>query len=156
VGRAVSATYVATLVMAALVAGCSAGNRDKPSTGATAAQSATSSSPAPTPSSPATPPTTAATGATPPADAFWPYAKLVARLAGQTITVSNATVRLDPALVECNGDGANRHSGATREWARYVCTQTVFQGGADRDVTFDVVISSATQLRITSPRTGPE
>jgi hypothetical protein len=160
VGRGVSATYVATLVVAAFLSGCGGGNRATPSTGTTAAGPSSSSSPASPASSPASspapPPATAATGATPSGDAFWPYAKLVARLAGRTVTVSNATVRLDPALVECNGAGPVRRSGSTREWSRYICTQTVFQGGADNDVTFDVVISSATQLAISSPRTGPE
>jgi hypothetical protein len=58
--------------------------------------------------------------------------------------------------VECNGDGAPLKTGATRRWSRYTCTQTLFQGGADRDVTFDVVISNATQMSITSPRYGPQ
>jgi hypothetical protein len=83
-------------------------------------------------------------------------AKLVASLAGRTITLSNAALRLDPALLECNGEGAARQTGCTHGWSHYTCTQTVFQGGVDHDVTFDVVILSATQLRIKSPRNGPE
>ena len=65
-------------------------------------------------------------------------------------------MRLDSALLVCNGDGAPRKTGAARRWRRYTCTQTLFQGGVDRDVTFDVVISSATHLSITSPRYGPK
>ncbi|HJS93583.1 MAG TPA: hypothetical protein VJ741_04920 [Solirubrobacteraceae bacterium] len=65
-------------------------------------------------------------------------------------------MRLDASLVECNGDGAPRRTGSTPEWSRYTCTQTIFQDGGDHDVTFDVVISSPTQLRISSARTGPE
>lgn len=104
---------------------------------------------------PATSPSTTATNPTS-ADAYWPYAKLLARLAGRTVTVSGATVRLDAALIECNGDGASRSTGSAREWSRYTCTQTVFQGGSDHDVTFDVVISSPTQLTISSARSGPD
>jgi hypothetical protein len=63
---------------------------------------------------------------------------------------------LDPALVECNGEGAVRQTGSTRDWSRYTCTQTTFQGGGDNDVTFDVVILSDTELRISSPRVGPQ
>jgi hypothetical protein len=92
----------------------------------------------------------------PSAAQYWPYAKLVGRLAGRTIKAANAPVRLDPALVECNGEGTARRTGSTSEWSRYTCTQTIFEGGADHDVTFDVVILSATQLTINAPRSGPE
>jgi hypothetical protein len=135
-----------------VLAGCGGSKPEKSSTSAAVAPSSTAA-PAP---GPATSPSTAATTPTPSAGAYWPYAKLVARLAGRTVTVSNATVRLDASLVECNGDGAPRRIGSTREWSRYTCTQTIFQSGADRDLTFDVVISSPTQLRISSARTGPE
>jgi hypothetical protein len=139
-----------------VVAGCGGGGRAKSSTSTAAARSSTSSSAAPPASSQTTPPTTTATGAGPPGDAYWPYAKLVAHLAGRTITLTNATVRLDSALLECNGEGPARQQGPTRAWSRYTCTQTVFQTGIDHDITFDVVISSATQLTIESARTGPE
>lgn len=66
------------------------------------------------------------------------------------------TVRLDSALLECNGEGAPRQTGSARGWSRYTCTQTVFQNGVDRDVTFDVAILSATDLRIVFPRSGAE
>jgi hypothetical protein len=135
-----------------VLAGCGGSKPDKSSTRPAVAPSATAA-PAP---GPATSPSTAATNPTPSAGAYWPYAKLVARLAGRTVTVSNATVRLDASLVECNGDGPPRPNGSTREWSRYTCTQTIFQGGGDRDLTFDVVISSPTQLRISSARSGPE
>jgi hypothetical protein len=65
-------------------------------------------------------------------------------------------VRLDPSLLECNGEGPALKSGPTRAWSRYTCTQTLFREGVDHDVTFDVVIVSATALRIESPRNGPE
>jgi hypothetical protein len=128
------------LALAVFLAGCGGGNGSRSSTRTVKA----------------TPPSTRATGTTPPAEAYWPYAKLVARLNGRTVTVSSAPVRLDPALIECNGDGAARQAGSTREWSRYTCTQTIFQGGADHDITFDVAILSATELRLTSARDGPE
>jgi hypothetical protein len=144
------------LALAAFLVGCGGGNRAKPSTGTADARTSKSSSAAPPATSPATRPATTAYGAKPSADAYWPYAKLVAGLAGRTVTVSNAAVRVDPALLECNGEGAARQTGRIRVWSRYTCTQTVFQGGVDHDVTFDVVISSARQVRINSPRNGPE
>jgi hypothetical protein len=149
VGTGVSATYVAALALAALLAGCGGGSESKrssskPSTGTATGPRSTSK------------PSTGTATAPPSADAYWPYAKLVARLGGRTVTVPNATVRLDPALVECSGQGVARQTGSTRDWSRYTCTQTIFRGGVDHDVTFDVVILSATQLRIASPRNGPE
>jgi hypothetical protein len=91
----------------------------------------------------------------PSAAAYWPYNKLIARLAGRTLVLPHERLRLDSALLECNGDGAPRKTGSTHRWRRYTCTETLFRGGGDRDVTFDVVISSATQLSIASPRYGP-
>ena len=70
--------------------------------------------------------------------------------------LSEGRVRLDPSLVECNGGGAPRRTGPTRMWSRYTCTQTMFEGGADQDVTFDVVIQTTTELRIASPRYGSQ
>jgi hypothetical protein len=151
VGRGVSASCIAVLSAAALLAGCGGGAPNKASSGTTGARS--SSSAASSAPSRTTPPPGVATA---PPDAYWPYAKLIARLAGRTVAVSNAAVRLDPALMECNGEGAARRAGSTREWSRYICTQTIFEGGADHDITFDVVISSATQMTISSPRTGPD
>jgi hypothetical protein len=55
-----------------------------------------------------------------------------------------------------NGRGASVGGGSARRWGRYTCTQTLFQGDVDRgDVTFDVTILSATQLKITASRYGP-
>lgn len=149
VGRGASATCIAALAVSALLASCGGGSRDKSSTGTARVRSSAASS---APSRP-TPP---ASGATAPPDAYWPYAKLIARLVGRTVAVSGVTVRLNPALVECNGEGAARRAASEREWSRYTCTQTVFQDGTDHDVTFEVLISSATQLMISSARTGPE
>lgn len=92
----------------------------------------------------------------PPVGAYWPYEKLVTRLAGRTLALPRGPVHLDSALIECNGDGAPLNTGTTRRWGRYTCTQTLFQGGTDRDVTFEVTILSPTRLSITSARYGPD
>jgi hypothetical protein len=65
-------------------------------------------------------------------------------------------VRLDSALLECNGVGTPVRAGSTPRWDRFICTQTLFQGGVDRDVTFDVVPVGGTRLQIVDPRYGPQ
>lgn len=92
----------------------------------------------------------------PSATAYWSYPKLLRRLTGRTLALPTGSVRLDGALLECNGDGAPVKHGTARAWGRYTCTQTLFQGGVDRDVTFDVVIVSDTQMKVVSPRYGSE
>lgn len=136
------------LALAALLVACGGGHKAKSSTSATAARSPISAR--------ATSATTTTPGATPPsAGAYWPYNKVVASLAGQTLVLPGGQIRVDPALVTCNGQGATVQVGPTRGWSRYTCTQTLFKGGVDRDVTFDVVILGATQLKIASARYGP-
>jgi hypothetical protein len=143
-GRLLAATFVASVALT----GCGGGHAAKPSTGNV---QATSSS-----SRPATS-TVTATGTTPPAaEAYWPYNKLVARLDGRTLPFPNEPVRLDDTLLECAGHGPSRRIGVMRRWSRYTCTQTLFRGGVDRDVTFDVTILNATQLRISSERYGAD
>ena len=68
----VGGSLFAALVLVALLAGCG-GGRAKPSTTSTRAQSSASSS--------ANAPTTTATASRPSLAAYWPYEKLVARLA---------------------------------------------------------------------------
>ena len=137
-----------TTIVAACLAGCGAGHRANRSTGTVKPRS-TASSPATTSAKPLT-------SAPPRADAYWPYAELIATLAGRTLTLSGGTIRLDSALIECNGEGEPMVSGHARRWNRYTCTQTAFQAGGDHDITFDVAILSATRLRVTSVRKGPE
>jgi hypothetical protein len=144
VGRGRSGTAVAGLALAVVLAGCG-GHSGKPSTSTSERRSSS-----------ATAPIAATTPVTAPTDAYWPYAKLINSLAGRTLTLARGTVRLDAALLECNGEGNPMQTGGTRGWARYTCTQTMFAGGVDQDVTFDVAIQSGTDLRITSPRYGSE
>ena len=146
--RGVGGSFFAALVLVALLGGCGGEGATKPSTSPTVGHSSSSSS--------ASSAATTTTVTRPPAAAYWPFQKVVASLAGRTVVLPHGRLRLKSALVECNGDGAPLKIRGTRRWSRYTCTQTVFQGGSDHDVTFDVVISSATQLSITSPRYGPQ
>lgn len=140
---------VASLALAALLAGCGGGDRAKRST-ATAPR-------APLPPPVATPPpTTTNNSGRASAGSSWSYAKLVASLSGRTLALPGGRVRLDGSLLVCNGRGASVAGGSARRWGRYTCTQTLFQGGVDRDVTFDVAILTAAQLKITAPRYGPQ
>jgi hypothetical protein len=148
-GRSGLSLLAATFVVSALLTGCGGGHGAKPSTGNV---QATSSS-----SQPATSPASTATSITPAAAAsYWPYNKLVARLEGRTLSFPKGPVRLDGTLLECAGHGPSRKIGAMRRWSRYTCTQTLFRGGVDRDVTFEVAILNATQLRISSERYGAD
>jgi hypothetical protein len=141
----------ATVAVSVVLAGCGGGHEGKRPAGSaqrtTSATSGRAGSPMPT----ATKTTSLAA-----AEAYWPYNKLVGKLAGRTLTLPHGPVRLDRTLLECAGEGAPRKSGTTRRWSHYTCTQTLFRGGVDRDVTFDVAILNATQLRISSQRYGAE
>jgi len=149
---AVAAALALAAALAVVLAGCGGGHRATSSTTATAGPAAPTTTPAP----PATT-TTGTAGATAPTGGpYWPYAKLLASLDGRTVVLTRSTVRLDSGLLECNGEGSSVATGSARGWRRYTCTQTVFQAGADHDVTFDVATVSATQLKITSPRYGPD
>jgi len=142
--RVLAATFVVSVL-----AGCGGGHAAKPS--------AASVQTTPSDSRPATAPVSTATSTTPPAaEAYWPYNKLLARLAGRMLTLPDGPVRLDGTLLECAGVGPSRTIGSARRWSRYTCTQTLFRGGVDRDFTFDVAILSATELRISSQRYGAE
>lgn len=149
----------AAVALIALLTGCGGGHNAKSSATTGQRRSAsTAQAPAATTTTTAAAATTSTTtGATaPPAGPFWTYTKLLAGLNGRTVVLSHSTVRLDSGLLECNGAGAATRTGAGRSWRRYTCTQTVFAGGADHDVTFDVATVSETQLKISSPRYGPE
>jgi hypothetical protein len=138
--------------LAAGVAGCGGGD-DAGSTGATstaAAPARTASTPVRTGPGANRAPAPRATG--PP----WPYAQLVRSLAGRTVSTPHGRVRLDPGLLECNGEGRVMRRGGTRSWRRYTCTQTLFRGGVDRDITFEVVSVGPRRVAIAGVRYGPE
>jgi hypothetical protein len=135
------------IALAMLLPGCGGGHRGNPSS-RTAGGGPSASTPGASPAAAAPP------AVTPPAAAYWSYAKVINRLAGQTLVLPHGRVRLDGTLLECNGEGTPLLSGQARRWSRYTCTQTLFQAGADQDVTFDVAIWNASALRIISPRYG--
>jgi hypothetical protein len=145
----VSAISCAALVVAAaLLSGCGGGHGVHATSSTARAQSSvtlpaatSATTPKVTPSAPR---------------AYWAYEKLIAHLAGRTVELPTGGVQLQSTLLECNGDGAPIRTGTTRRWSHFTCTQTLFQNGADRDVTFDVTILSASQLTVGSPRYGPE
>lgn len=139
----------ATVAVSVVLAGCGS-HEDKRSAGSARRTPSVTSGPAASSTS------TATNTAPPAAEAYWPYNKLVGELAGRTLTLPHGQVRLDRTLLECAGDGAPQKIGPTRRWSHYTCTQTLFRGGVDRDVTFDVAILNATQLRISSQRYGAE
>jgi hypothetical protein len=86
-------------------------------------------------------------------EAYWSYDALNRRIAGQRVRVGRRTVRVDPELVICNGEG--RGVGRPARWERFTCTQAVFRGRIVGDVTFDVVVLDARRLRIVNARWGP-
>lgn len=136
-------------IVALLLAGCGGGQGAQPS--ATKAQTRSSASRSAT-----SPASTASTTRSSAAGAYWRYDKVVARLAGRTLMLPRGPVRLDPTLLECAGVGKPLKTGPIRRWSRYSCTQTLFKGGVDRDVTFEVEILNATRLTISSERYGAE
>ena len=140
---------MAAIALATLLSGCGEGHRAK-----TSSRTAEGRSPASTTEGSAT--TAATLPVTPTASAYWSYAKLVKSLAGRTLVLPHGPVRLDGDLLECNGKGMPLETGRTRRWRRYTCTQTLFEGGVDQDVTFDVVIETTADLRVISPRYGSE
>jgi hypothetical protein len=86
----------------------------------------------------------------------WPYAKLIDRLEGRRLVVGGRTVRLDRGLLTCSGTGRAVVRGGTRHWRRFICTQTTFANGVDRDVSFDVAVGSGDRLVTSSARWGPD
>jgi hypothetical protein len=85
----------------------------------------------------------------------WPYAKLITHLEGKRLVVGRRTVRLDRGLLICSGRGAVAVRGGTRRWRRFICTQTTFANGVDRDISFDVAVTSSDRLVTRAERYGP-
>ena len=99
-------------------------------------------------------------GAAPPAPAHptrwhWPYAKLIKRIDNARIPLPNGRARVAAQLVICNGEGRGVVRRGVRRWRHFTCTQTLFRGGVDRDVTFRVHVRGETRFTITHGRYGP-
>jgi hypothetical protein len=86
----------------------------------------------------------------------WPYAELVRRLDGATVSVNHNRLSIDPSLITCNGEGPGTPANGGRRWNRFTCTQTTFRGGVDRDITFEVVVLGDRKFRIRNARYGPD
>jgi hypothetical protein len=87
-------------------------------------------------------------------EAYWTYDTLWRRLAGKPVRVGGRTVRIDPELVTCNGEG--RGVGRPARWERFTCTQAIFKRRIAGDITFEVVVVGARRWRIVNARLGPD
>src|SRR5919112_4076814 len=76
----------------------------------------------------------------PHATAAWPHAKVLNRIAGETIDAAGRRVRVDRATVTCGGEGPGSRRGPERVWERFTCIQPTFnnEGMAGPDVVFRV------------------
>jgi hypothetical protein len=81
----------------------------------------------------------------------WPHAKVLDRVAGETIRVDDRRVRVDPATVTCGGDGRGSRRGSERVWTRFTCIQPTFgrDGVTGPDVVFRVEPTGRRSFRIT-------
>jgi hypothetical protein len=83
----------------------------------------------------------------------WPHAKVLDRIAGETMRVDGERVRVDRATVTCGGEGPGSRRGRERVWTRFTCIQPTFngQGVAGPDVIFRVEPTGHQSFRITGP-----
>jgi hypothetical protein len=85
----------------------------------------------------------------------WSYAVLVDRISGAPVTFHGRRLRISRDLVICSGEGAGIRRRGVRRWRHFTCTQTLFRGGIDRDLTFRVHVLGRTRFTITGVRYGP-
>jgi hypothetical protein len=99
----------------------------------------------------------AAPGAAPhPAAPTWPYTTLIDRISGARVLLGRRRIRVDGALVMCNGEGRPVTRGGVRRWRHFTCTQTLLtRNGVGRDVTFRVHVLGRTRFLVTNVRLGP-
>lgn len=85
------------------------------------------------------------------AEPAWPHAKVLDRIAGETLRVDGRRVRVDRATVTCGGDGRGSRRGRERVWTRFTCIQPTFggQGVTGPDVIFRVEPTGRQSFRIT-------
>jgi hypothetical protein len=86
----------------------------------------------------------------------WPYGTLIDRIAGKRVTLPDLRIRVNRNLVICTGEGTPIRRGGVRRWKHFTCTQTLFQNGVDRDVTFRVHVLGRLRCLITNARYGPD
>jgi hypothetical protein len=85
----------------------------------------------------------------------WPYSVLVDRIDGTPVRLHERRFRISRDLVICSGEGVGVRRGSVRRWRHFTCTQTLFRGGVDHDVTFRVHVLGRTRFTITDVRSGP-
>ena len=86
----------------------------------------------------------------------WPYRTLIARIDGKLVRLPDRRIRVNRDLVICSGEGTPIRRGGVRRWKHFTCTQTLFRGGVDRDITFRVHVLDRTHCLITNARYGPD
>ena len=88
------------------------------------------------------------------ATAAWPHAKVLKRIAGETIEAAGRRVRVDRATVTCGGEGPGSRRGRERVWERFTCIQPTFNstGTAGPDVVFRVQPTGRRSFRVTDQR----
>ena len=86
----------------------------------------------------------------------WSYPMLIRRIAEAPVPLSNRRPVIDRDLVICNGEGRRIRVRGTRGWKHFTCTQTLFQRGVDRDLTFRVHVRGKNRFHITNARYGPD
>jgi hypothetical protein len=92
-----------------------------------------------------------------PTRSAWSYAALIDRISGTRVTVPDGRIRIDRALVICNGEGRAIRRGGVRRWKHFTCTQTLFdRNRVDRDLTFRVHVLGRTRFLVTNTRYGPD
>jgi len=84
----------------------------------------------------------------------WPYAALMQKMDGATVRLAGRRFRVRSGLVICNGEGRAVRRAGVRRWKHFTCTQTLFLGRLDRDITWRVHVLGKTRFRISDARWG--
>jgi hypothetical protein len=82
-------------------------------------------------------------------DAYWPVAKVLARIDGARVSIDGRRVRVVSASTLCSGEGPSLRRRGVRMWRRFACTYTTFtKAGVDRDLEFRVRVRDGRRFRI--------
>ena len=84
----------------------------------------------------------------------WSYAALMQKMDGATVRLAGRRFRVRSGLVICNGEGRAVRRAGVRRWKHFTCTQTLFLGRLDRDITWRVHVLGKTRFRISDARWG--
>jgi hypothetical protein len=82
-------------------------------------------------------------------DAYWPVAKVMARIDDAHVSVGGRRIRVVSASTLCSGEGRSLRRRGIRMWRLFACTYTTFtKRGVDRDLDFRVRIRDARRFTI--------